>query len=409
MIDRINKDDNRENIKLFSDLRTPIEYSSVSKELNMKYKDFTFSTFYNNLKNYSQKLKSSNINTIFSITNGPRKSKIINEKQFDFKKIKNAIEKMKEKENILKQKRDHPYTERSLHSHPIYTLVKDRIKSKEREEISFRSKFRSNKTYTPEIGRYNPSYKAINKHLHQVIFSLKNYEEFNNAINQKMSINKINISNNNISLSTNRSRKSKTDKKLSSHIKSMNKTQTLNVTQNKRNSGKLNYKDTKKYLNKNIFYNTSIPKNTITIDGRNNNKNNHCLRFETYCSRKPLINPIFYNIENKFKAPDSSTPRIIKGNVEFEKISSEKNSKNFIEKIVYNKKDTPSIGFYRPNYTIISKKEKDVIFDKEKKSKKNLKITKLKKILTKYHVRGEYELFNILNINNHEISKEKIN
>lgn len=409
MIDRINKDDNRENIKLFSDLRTPIEYSGVSKELNMKYKDFTFSTFYNNLKNYSQKLKSSNINTIFSITNGPRKSKIINEKQFDFKKIKNAIEKMKEKENILKQKRDHPYTERSLHSNPIYTLVKDRIKSKEREEISFRSKFRSNKTYTPEIGRYNPSYKAINKHLHQVIFSLKNYEEFNNAINQKMSINKINISNNNISLSTNRSRKSKTDKKLNSHIKSMNKTQTLNSTQNKRNSGKLNYKDTKKYLNKNIFYNTSIPKNAITIDGRNNNKNNHCLRFETYCSRKPLINPIFYNIENKFKAPDSSTPRIIKGNVEFEKISSEKNSKNFIEKIVYNKKDTPSIGFYRPNYTIISKKEKDVIFDKEKKSKKNLKITKLKKILTKYHVRGEYELFNILNINNHEISKEKIN
>ena len=226
MIDRINKDDNRENIKLFSDLRTPIEYSGVSKELNMKYKDFTFSTFYNNLKNYSQKLKSSNINTIFSITNGPRKSKIINEKQFDFKKIKNAIEKMKEKENILKQKRDHPYTERSLHSNPIYTLVKDRIKSKEREEISFRSKFRSNKTYTPEIGRYNPSYKAINKHLHQVIFSLKNYEEFNNAINQKMSINKINISNNNISLSTNRSRKSKTDKKLSIHIKSMNKTQT---------------------------------------------------------------------------------------------------------------------------------------------------------------------------------------
>ena len=150
-------------------------------------------------------------------------------------------------------------------------------------------------------------------------------------------------------------------------------------------------------------------KNKLTIDGRNNNKNNHCLRFETYCSRKPLINPIFYNIENKFKAPDSSTPRIIKGNVEFEKISSEKNSKNFIEKIVYNKKDTPSIGFYRPNYTIISKKEKDVIFDKEKKSKKNLKITKLKKILTKYHVRGEYELFNILNINNHEISKEKIN
>lgn len=409
MIDRINKYDNRENIKLFSDLRTPAEYSSVSKELNMKYKDFTFSTFYNNLKNYSQKLKSSNINTIFSITNSPRKSKIINEKQFDFKKIKMAIEKMKEKENILKQKRDHPYTERSLHSNPIYTLVKDRIKSKERAEKRFKSKFKSSKTYAPEIGRYNPSYNAVNKHSHQVIFSLKNFEEFNNVINQKMSLNKISI--NNISLSTNRSKKSKTDKKLNFHIKSVNKTQTLYATKTKRNSRTIsNYKDGKNNLNKNIFYNTSVPKaNSKTIEGRNNNKNNHCLRFETYCSRKPLINPIFYKTEIKFKAPDSSTPRIIKGNVEFDKICSDKNSKNYIEKIVYNKKDTPSIGFYRPNYTLVSRKEKDVIFDKEKKSKKNLKITKLKKILTKYHVRGEYELFNILNINNHEISKEKIN
>jgi hypothetical protein len=374
----------------------------------MKYKDFTFSTFYNNLKNYSQKLKSSNINSIFSIKNNPKKSKIINEKQFDFKKIKIAIEKMKEKEKILKQKRDHPYTERSLHSHPIYTLVKDRIKSKEREEKRFRSKFRSNKTYAPELGRYNPSYKAVNKHLHQVIFSLKNFEEFNNVINQKMSLYRINI--NNISLSTSRSRQSKTDTKLSNHIKRVNKTQTLNVTKTKRNSRILNYKESKNNLNKNLFYNTSIPKaNKMTNEGRNNNKNNHCLRFETYCSRKPLINPIFYKTEFNFKEQDSSTPRIIKGNVEFDKISSDKNSKNFIDKIVYNRKDTPSIGFYRPNYTLISKKEKDVIFDKEKKSKKNLKITKLKKILTKYHVRGEYELFNILNINNHEISKEKIN
>lgn len=408
MIDRINKNDNIENIKLFSDLRTPTEYSSVSKELNMKYKDFTFSTFYTNLKNYSQKLKTSNINTIFSITNSPKKSKIINEKQFDFIKIKNAIEKMKEKENIKKKKMEHPYTERSLHSNPIYTLVKDRIKSKEREEKRFKSKFRSNKTYAPELGRYNPSYKVINKHLRQVIFSLKNYEEFNNIINQKLSLNKIKI--NNISLSTNRSRKSKTDRELNNFMKSMNKTQTLFATKTKRNSKILKYKDVKHNLNKNIFYNTSITKvNKKQIGGRNNNKNNHCLRFETYCPRKPLINPAFYKTEIKFKVTGSSTPRFIKGNVDFDKICSSKNSKNYIEKIIYNKKDTPSIGFYRPNYTIVSKKEKDVIFDKDKKSKKNLKITKLKKILTKYHVRGEYELFNILNINNHEVSKEKIN
>ena len=407
MIDRINKDDNLENIKLFSDLRTPAEYSSVSKELNMKHKDFAFSTFYNNLKNYSQKLKSKNINSIFSITNSPRKSKILNENHFDFQKIKIAIEKMKEKENILKQKREHPYTERSLHSHPIYTLVKDKIKSKEREEKRLKSKFRSNKTYTPELGRYNPSYNSINKHSHQVIFSLKNFEEFNNAINQKMSLNKINI--NNSSLSTNRIRKSKIDKKINNYIKNKNKTQTLFVTKTIRNSKILKYKHAKNNLDTNIFYNTSISKaNKKTNEGRNSNKNNHCLRFDTYTSRKPLINPIFYKTEIQFKVPGCSTPRFI-GNVEFDKICSNKNLKNYIEKEVYKNKDIPCIGFYRPNYTSVSQKTKDVIFDKEKKSKKNLKITKLKKIITKYHVSKEYELFNILNKNNNEISKDKIN
>ena len=44
---------------------------------------------------------------------------------------------------------------------------------------------------TPEIGRYNPIYEAINKHTQQVIFSPKNFEEYNNSFRQEAKYNKI--------------------------------------------------------------------------------------------------------------------------------------------------------------------------------------------------------------------------
>ena len=83
---------------------------------------------------------------------------------------------MKNKEKKLKEKRENPYTERCLYSNPIYTLLKDKIKSKKKEKMKLMKKDYNIKSNTPEIGRYNPIYQAINKHTQQVIFSLKNFD-----------------------------------------------------------------------------------------------------------------------------------------------------------------------------------------------------------------------------------------
>lgn len=56
---------------------------------------------------------------------------------------------MKGKENLLKEKREHPYTEKCLYSNPIYTLIKDKIKMKTKEKMKFLKKDKNNKSNTP--------------------------------------------------------------------------------------------------------------------------------------------------------------------------------------------------------------------------------------------------------------------
>ena len=68
----------------------------------------------------------------------------------------------------------------------------------------------------------------------------------------------------------------------------------------------------------------------------------------------------------------------------------------------------PSLGFYRPNYSLVTNKTTNVFFDGRKNEKNNIKIMKLKKILGSDNVRGEYKLFNLLN-NKHEYDLSKDN
>lgn len=201
MTDKILKDDIIDNIKLFSDLKTQTEYSTVSKELNSKFKDLTFSKFYTNLKNYKNKLKICNVNSIFSLTSRTKKKdQNQNQKEFDISKIMLALQRMKERDDESKEKIDHPYTEKLKHSIPIYTLLKDRIRNKERQRIRYFNKYNNiNKSVTPEVGRYDPSYEIIKKRTHQVIFSLKNYKEFNNEFKQENNIKNKKLNNKNIS------------------------------------------------------------------------------------------------------------------------------------------------------------------------------------------------------------------
>ena len=399
MINTVYKNDTIENLKIFSDLKVPKEYSNKSKEFDSLFNDLTYSKFYDNLKNYNNKLKTVNINSFYTISSQSKKNKNCNTfNEFNISKIKIAIEKMKNKEKKLKEKRENPYTERCLYSNPIYTLLKDKIKSKQKEKMKLMKKDYNIKSNTPEIGRYNPLYEAINKHTQQVLFSLKNFEEYNKNSEENKKLKKF------------KSRNITYNK-----IENKNKTSpSLNFEDKKSKTNYLSYRKDKlkekKNLNNSIFYNTAIVKNNKNkIEGRNSNKNNHCLRFETYTPRKPLVNTIFYKTENNLEIPSSFPSKNTKGILEFNKVSSNKNSKNYFEKIINQKKDMPSLGFYRPKYSFVTNKTMNIFFNNQKNEKNNVKIMKLKKILGSYNVRGEYQMFNLLNNIHQDISKDNLN
>ena len=392
MINKLYKYDIIENIKIFSDLKTPNEYSNISKEFNSLFNEFTYSKFVENLKNYNDKLKAININSFYSISSNNKGNKKKNFQEFDILKIKKAIEKMKKKENILKNKIEHPYTERRLNSNPIYTLIKDKMLRKKKEEGKNKKEEIDLKNTSPEIGRYNPLYKSINKHIQQTVFSLKNFEEFNKkqSLKQKTKLNKKLNNKRNKSFGSNiYFTKSINDIKIQS-----NTLPSFNSENPKKNKNKYNEKIDSKG-NNNIFYNTAIIKTRKNLTERNFDKDNHCLRFDTYSSRKPLVNKIFYQTENNLEIPCMN--KNIKGSVVFNKVSSNKNAKNYFEKLIYQKKSIPSLGFYRPNYSSVTNKTVNIFFNGKKNKKDNMKITKLKKILGSYYVRGEYQLFNLLN------------
>lgn len=394
MINKLYKNDTIENLKIFSDLKIQKEYSNKSKELNSKFNDFTYSRFYENLKNYNKKIKSININSFVSISSDPNKSKKKVYKEFDISKIKASIEKMKKKENILKEKRLHPFTERCLYSNPIYTLLKDKLKRVTTEKMKLLKKDRDNKPNTPEIGRYNPIYESINKHIQQVVFSLKNFNEYNNELLEKT---KTKINEKIIENEKNKFVLRKKNRKISSCNLKKDNNFTIEKKDKKKNKSK---------LNNNIFYNTAvIKKNIKRIEGRNVDKNNHCLRFESYTSRRPLMNKIFYKTENNIEISSLFLQKNFKGSVRFNKVSSNKNSTDYFEKLINEKKDIPSLGFYRPNYSLVTNKTMNIFFNGKRNQKKNLKITKLKKILGRYNIRDEYQLFNLLNHKN-ETSKD---
>ena len=387
MINELYKNDRKENLKIFSDLKKQKEYSNKSKELNSKFNTFTYTKFLENLKNYNNK-QSININSFYSISSKANKNKSQQFQEFDIAKIKASIERMKNKENLLKEKREHPYTQRCLYSNPIYSLIKNKKKQKA-EEMKLIKKKNIKKSNTPELGRYNPIYEAINKHTHQVIFSPKNFEEYNKSFGQETKYNKKLIEKEKYNA------RNKTPK---TYIKKGNKTMPI---LNYDNEYKIIADKSQELKNKNkvnnLFYNTAITKKEKKFEGRNIDKNNHCLRFDTYCPRKPIINKIFYRTENTFQIPSFCSPKTAKGNIEFDKISSNKFYKNYFEKIINQKKEIPALGVYKPNYSFVTNKATNVLFNGNKNDTNKAKYMKLKKILGSYSVRGEYKLFDFLN------------
>ena len=131
-----------------------------------------------------------------------------------------------------------------------------------------------------------------------------------------------------------------------------------------------------------------------TNDILNKFKNNHCLKFENYTSRQSLTKKIPYNNENDIELPNYYTQKHIKGNIDFEKISSNKNIKSYFDE-VSKKIKNPPLGFYQPKYNSIMNKTRDIYF--VKKDIPTSRQRQFKKIIYSYDVPYCYQIAPSLN------------
>jgi len=164
-----------------------------------------------------------------------------------------------------------------------------------------------------------------------------------------------------------------------------------------------------KHIN-NYLYNTntslSFDDSVINTDSFNisnsgfntTSKNNHCLKFEVYTKRKPMIkkfnyiNEAFTNTEafNSMYPPKNKNICI-----EFNKLSTSKEKQKSFFEVEANKNKNPPLGTYYPKYGHSFKKIIDVYIDKKCPPINNKR--RLKEIMLKYDVPSNYLLFDALN------------
>ena len=394
LIKKLLKKDTKENIKLFSDIKIQKEYSNLSKEISIQFHNNTYSSFYKNLKNFEQVLKKGNTFSPISTSPYPTEDPS-RKKKFDFEKMKNAIRLMKEEEKNMQKKKKNPYTERNRDSlsFSIYGLMKN--KKKIIEQIK-KKREKEKKIVSPDLGRYNPKYKSIEKHTQRVIFSFKNFKKFNTAYNQKLMIKKRKLKEEDNIIKTKIENMKKKLKKINFNFKKNAKKNLSKKEKNNKSTSKTEQNDNNVKDIPNLFQNTAIYKKSRNANNSELTKDNHCFKFETYTSRKPLLVQTTYEGDSIFKL--SSSVRSIKESMnKFYNIKKKLTSRNYLEDFIKNKNSVPSIGFYRPNYSFVTNKTMDIYFNGKKEQKNNIKYFKLKKILGNYNVREEYELFRFLN------------
>ena len=381
MQQKVYKKDHYENIKMFHDVKHPSEYSAYSIDLNRYFGDRSYPKFYQNLLDHKI-LTTDYFRKLFEKENKIKGLKVYDE-SFNINKFKKSLKKLEIKESLYNKKLKNPYYERLSNSKNF--LITEYIKK--RPKII--------KTYTsevPEVGRYSPSYDIIDKHVYEVNFSKtgindlnKNRQKLNNKEGKKFFNNILNKNQKkNISLiERNNNIKYLTPTSTSPNKKfiSLN-----NVDDNSRRKNKLTIKNKDDLKIKDFYKKTNYVFNKI--------KNNHCLKFESYTSRKPYIKKIPYNTENNVELPNYYTQKYIKGNINFEKISSNKNIKSYFEEISKKIKNPP-IGFYQPKYNSVMNKTRDIYF--AKRTLPTSRQRKFKKIIYSYDVPYNYQIAPSLN------------
>lgn len=379
MKEQVYKKDNNENIKMFGDVKKPKEFSLYSLGLDRHFGDRTYPKFYEKL------IEKKKIATDYFIKLFERENKIkglkIYEESFDINKFKKALKNLTIKQALYDKKVKNPYFERLSNSKNYFMT----------EFIKKRPKIiKQDYPEVPEVGRYTPSYNFISKHIYEVTFTktgLNNY--ITHKHNAKSEEKKFYEKNKNLISS-----EKNNNQKLITTLPATPQKKLISLNIMETSNGK-------ELKNKEGHKMDDLYKKTHSLIKKINN--NHCLRFENYTSRKPLSKEKLYNNENNVELTNYYTEKYIKGNVDFNKLSSNKKIKSYFEEIS-NKVKNPPLGFYQPKYNSIMSKTRDIYF--RKKDLPSSRRRKIKKIIYNYDVPYNYQIAPSLNDRSKNLTEE---
>ncbi len=384
--DMIYKKDHKENMKLFRDVKSHKQYSIYATELNRVFGDRTYDQFYKGLLE-NKKIHINNFKKMFEKPSVKRGIKKI-EEPFDIKIFTNCLKKMEIKSKELEYKLKHPHIlNTSNYKYYKYNKEMEKLKNPQNKIVL---------PEIPDIGRYNPNYDSIRTHSFYPIFAPSDYDNFNkykkNVYAHQVSAGKepnnesfINYNNNNNNNIYNNYKNSIRSKIISEHYNTEGNIKNINK------SNHLKYQ-TQKSVKSSSDFNLSQLMSTSSFGDE---KNNHCLRFDSYSPRKPIIHKILYNTEINHNSTNYNNNRLknVKGNVDFNK-SSTSNIGSYFDEIVKNN-NNPPLGMYQPNYDYFSKKTVNIYLNKRESP--SPKLVKLKKIITNYNLTSEYKMVTELN------------
>ena len=381
-------EDREENINIFSDINNSPKYSKYSNQLNKVFSKYSYSKFITDLTKIEEKKPITIKQKIHNWLNLSNYSTKLQPSNFDIKLFKKSLSKMKKKAVLSEETRKNNIFKRGYKRKLLAHLTADKV---------LKIKNKAKKVFNPSIGTYNPIYEAIGKHTYQVKFEKKDFEDFNNIdkYNSLESTDKsLNLKSKTIYIDRTKHKlldfeknKNRTHTEIKSNFSKIEKRKIefINLTEGKKNN-RININSQNNNLNKDLLLITKGKSTKIS-------KNNKNIFLNSKNLKKALYNQNTFDYKKNLTSRKKCLSRNIKGNVNFDKISSNKNVGCYFEEMA-KKIVSPPIGIYHPNYSSIFAKSQTVYFPR---NTKNVKKTLLNKVITNYNQTIKYELFNILN------------
>ena len=372
-VDKVYKKDHKENVKLFRDLKSHKKYSVYGTELNKVFGDKSYDIFYNDLL-YKKRIHINNFTKMYEkpVVKGGLKEF---EEPFNIKIFKECLKSMKLKNEELEYKIKHPH---ALNSSSYRQYKEEMLKSKRKKNRDINI----NIPDLPDIGRYNPNYDSIRTHSYYPSFASTDFYNFNKNKN-KVNAHRISLV-----------KKDGNEPIIKKKYEFRNNRSTLNNENfNTEPNNTSNINDKNQSNMKSTDFDISQYMSTSSFGDE---KNNHCLKFDSYSTRKPIVTETQYNSDIKNYSTNYNPIRSVKGNVDFNKISSNPHILSYFDEIA-KKNNNPPLGMYRPNYDYIEKKPVNINLNK--KDPPSQKKKKIKKIIFSYNVSSDYKMVSSLNNN----------